>query len=81
MCQNVSSLLIDIDECDAGSHDCDMNANCTNTEGSFTCQCITGYYGDGYNCTGESLFLSTHFGYNCTGYYFSRIRRIKYIVL
>ena len=32
-----------------------MSANCTNTEGSFTCQCITGYYGDGCNCTGEFL--------------------------
>ena len=32
-----------------------MNADCTNIEGSFTCQCITGYYGDGYNCTGEFL--------------------------
>ena len=58
-CQNVSSLLIDIDECTNGSHDCDMNANCTNTEGTFTCQCITGYYGNGYNCTGEFVFLST----------------------
>ena len=46
---------IDADECTIGSHDCDMSANCTNTEGSFTCQCITGYYGDGYNCTSEFL--------------------------
>ena len=46
-------LYLDVDECTNGSHDCDMNANCTNIESSFTCQCITGYYGDGHNCTGK----------------------------
>ena len=27
----ISLMLLDIDECNNGSHDCDVNANCTNT--------------------------------------------------
>ena len=37
----------DVDECAVGVHDCQQNANCTNTIGSFTCQCRSGYSGDG----------------------------------
>ena len=43
--------IIDIDECVADSP-CSTNAECTNTEGSFMCECNTGFDGDGYNCTG-----------------------------
>ena len=28
-----------------------MNAQCTNTDGSYTCGCLDGYSGDGKNCT------------------------------
>ncbi|XXX71815.1 EGF domain-containing protein [Sorangium sp. So ce134] len=41
----------DIDECALGTDDCDANAACTNTPGSFTCACTTGYSGDGTTCT------------------------------
>ncbi len=30
---------------------CHPNANCTNIPGSFMCNCITGFAGDGMNCT------------------------------
>ena len=40
-----SLLLLDIDECSNGSHDCDVNANCTNTNGSHSCTCKEGYTG------------------------------------
>ena len=41
-----------IDECSEGSHTCDKNANCTNIDGSFECQCKIGFSGDGHTCTG-----------------------------
>lgn len=31
---------------------CDVNANCTDTDGSYVCQCIAGYSGDGITCPG-----------------------------
>lgn len=42
-------IYTDIDECDSG---CDADATCTNTEGSYTCDCNSGYTGDGQTCTG-----------------------------
>ncbi|KAL9975104.1 hypothetical protein ACROYT_G012220 [Oculina patagonica] len=41
----------DIDECGKGSHECDVNANCTNTVGSYNCTCKEGYAGDGRSCS------------------------------
>ena len=54
---NLSSLDLDINECaSADSNDCDINAACNNTEGSYICQCLDGYQGDGKNCTGKYGF-------------------------
>ncbi|XP_072022656.1 thrombospondin-1-like [Amphiura filiformis] len=41
----------DIDECALSTDNCDANAACTNTVGSFTCACDAGYSGDGIICT------------------------------
>ena len=43
--------ISDIDEC--VYQQCDVNAICNNTFGSFSCSCDSGYMGDGMNCTGE----------------------------
>ena len=32
---------------------CSANAECLDTDGSYECQCLSGYDGDGFNCTGE----------------------------
>ena len=44
-------LLSDINECDGNP--CHANAQCTNTVGSFLCQCNSGYAGSGFLCTGK----------------------------
>ncbi|XP_072017426.1 lactadherin-like [Amphiura filiformis] len=43
-------LCTDVDECTLGTDNCGANAVCTNTVGSFTCDCNVGYSGDGL-CT------------------------------
>ncbi|XP_063713010.1 uncharacterized protein LOC134841143 isoform X2 [Symsagittifera roscoffensis] len=40
---------VDVDEC-KNPLACDSNAECTNTEGTYTCTCNTGYFGNGLLC-------------------------------
>ena len=47
-------FFADINECEAGKHNCHANAICKDTRGSFVCTCKPGYSGDGVNCTGEN---------------------------
>jgi len=46
-------LPIDIPECVRGLDECDMNATCINTVGSYDCMCNTGFTGNGFSCTGD----------------------------
>ena len=46
----------DIDECKMPKP-CDVTADCRNTVGSFICSCNSGYTGDGFNCTGECVYI------------------------
>ena len=45
----------DVDECATNMHTCDVpqRAMCTNTDGSFNCECRPGYTGNGFldNCS------------------------------
>jgi MYXO-CTERM domain-containing protein len=48
----VTGTCVDIDECMLGTANCDPNALCTNTTGSFTCACNESEFtGDGATCT------------------------------
>ena len=38
----------DINECDLNLHNCHTNALCSNTNGSFSCECKKGFLGDGH---------------------------------
>ena len=45
-------IYLDIGEC--STNPCHANADCTNSFGSFTCKCRTGYTGNGITvCDGE----------------------------
>ena len=37
----------------SGLDDCHLHANCTNTNGSFSCDCDPGYTGNGTSCEGK----------------------------
>ncbi|XP_038063643.1 uncharacterized protein LOC119734296 isoform X2 [Patiria miniata] len=39
-----------VNECNPPSHNCDVNAICTDTPSSFTCTCTSGFVGDGTTC-------------------------------
>ena len=42
---------IDFDECASGLNDCHADATCSNTEGGYTCECKSGFVGNGTDCT------------------------------
>ena len=48
-------ILLDTDECEDERNECNDNALCTNTEGSYVCRCLEGYQGDGKTCIGRAL--------------------------
>ena len=51
------SCILDIDECAIGNDTCHDNATCTNTDGSFDCDCVRGFMGNGSFCS--SKFIAT----------------------
>ena len=53
---------VDIDECSLGMHDCSINARCTNTAGSYQCNCIPGFIGNGRFCSKIGIILISELG-------------------
>ena len=50
-------MFPDINECNVETHDCDLNAECTNIVGGFTCTCNSGFTGNGSICTGKNRII------------------------
>ena len=53
-------FILDVDECASGAHNCSQV--CTDTMGSFKCDCLLGYetYKDGYSCFGMKESNNDH---------------------
>ena len=50
-------LISDINECQL-ENNCHVAATCTNTDGSYTCACNSGFTGDGIECNGKNIRAS-----------------------
>ena len=56
-------IFLDTDECnDSTLNNCHVDATCTNSDGTYTCRCKTGFNGDGTLCIGDCIncINSTH---------------------
>ena len=53
LCVVLDDICLMTEENECLKTPCHKNANCTNTAGSFRCQCYHGYMGNGKVCTGE----------------------------
>ena len=59
-CFSSASVLFffsDFDKCANNADNCDVNAYCNNTVGSFNCTCNSGYIGSGTTCAGKYDYL------------------------
>ena len=71
-------FLSDVDECAEGSHNCHVNAACSNIKGSFQCTCDVGYTGNGITCLGtfDLNFMAVFDIFN-TAYWWTDLSREK----
>ena len=53
--QSQYGVFSDVDECVAGKQNCSANAVCSNVNRSYTCECKTGYSGNGWTCKGNAV--------------------------
>ena len=51
------TCFADVNECITGVNNCDANADCNNTEGSFECTCKPEYPRNGVNCTDDYILV------------------------
>jgi hypothetical protein len=54
-------FILDINECSKGLYDCNKNADCINTVGSYLCDCKPGYLGNGISCSGKHHLQSNKY--------------------
>ena len=61
-------VALDLNECELDIHNCDEQATCTNSQGSYSCTCNKGWTGDGFGCDGiqPSIFKQSFHSLNNT---------------
>ena len=55
------TIIVDVNECTEETDNCDDDATCTNTNGSFVCTCHQGYSGNGVTCLGMFFYAILNF--------------------
>lgn len=68
------SCFSDLDECLSGARPCDVNASCTNSDGSYSCVCNQGFTGNGTVCDGMFIHASYSNPTYCVHYSFWSIK-------
>ncbi len=61
-----SNTKTDVNECLVNNGGCSANATCTNTVGSHTCACNSGYFGDGNTCSACTAVAGCTSNLSCT---------------
>ena len=51
--QMMRTFFADIDECSSSNNTCHVYATCSNSDGSYDCECLPGFMGDGFNCSSK----------------------------
>ena len=51
-------VLLDIDECSTGVHNCTQNQQCVNRPGDYECECVSGYELVNEICQGNEAIVS-----------------------
>ena len=57
MCVMTFCFIADIDECAVNNGNCTEFTDCRNFPGSYSCTCMTGFTGEGLNCSGTFVYI------------------------
>ena len=60
-------MLLDIDECSTGDHNCTQNQWCVNSPGTFICECVSGYELLNGTCKGTAIKIKLSYLNNNNG--------------
>ena len=52
---SIEIIIVDVNECNVNNGGCEHS--CTNTDGSYTCSCNTGYQLSLGHCSGNLLYM------------------------
>jgi len=58
-------ICVDVNECHQDEPVCHKHAQCVNTEGKYSCECMKGYYGSGLQCQGRHYYTTYIVQYAC----------------